>query len=78
MGRMLDHSVTDASSYSSKPRALSFCVSPNKCQDDVHKPLRPIFSGTRDQTLSISQHIQATGCRVRSNKMIGAGKAGMR
>ena len=62
-GRMLDHSVTAASSsssYASKPRALSFRVSPTKSQEeDVHQPLRPIFSGTRDQTLSISQHIQA-------------------
>ena len=64
-GRMLDHSVTAASSHSSKPRALSFRVSPTKSQEDgVHQPLQPIFSrvtppGTRDQTLSISQHIQA-------------------
>ena len=43
-----------------KPRALSFRVSPQT--EDVHQPLQPIFSRTessRDQSMSITQHIQS-------------------
>ena len=43
-----------------KPRALSFRVSPQT--EDVHQPLQPIFPRTeavRDQSMSITQHIQS-------------------
>ena len=54
-----------------KPRALSFRVSPTKTEmnmEDVHQPMEPIFgrrtTPTRDQSMSITQHIQA---KVASN-----------
>ena len=54
-GRLLERGGTDL-----KPRALSFRVSPQA--EDVHQPLQPIFhrsEAARDQSLSITQHIQS-------------------